>query len=85
MAETNERRALRKALLALLVLHDECCDALESFHEFLLLDFEPLARHFRQNKHAFIGTQCVVRERTEDGRAIILLPEPLARVAVENG
>lgn len=79
--ETDEAQALRKALLAMLAIHGECCgELLNRFHEYLLLDFAPLAGHFTNHKQSFIGSQEVMRGRTHDGRVVILLPEPLAHL-----
>lgn len=80
-SETDEVRALRKALLAMLAIHGECCgEWLDRFHAFLLLEFAPLADHFHDNKQLFIGAQEVVRGRTHEGSIALFLPEALGHL-----
>ena len=79
--ETDEVRALRKALLAMLAIHGECCgEWLNRFHAYLLLEFAPLADHFRDDKQLFIGAQEVMRGRTQEGNVALFLPEALAHL-----
>lgn len=80
--EPDETTALRKALLAMLIAHEECDPLFEPFHAFLLTEFAPLASRFTKHQHPLLGDDSVVRGQMADGRLRLLLRESIAeRVA----
>lgn len=80
-SEPDEGAALRKAILALLVLHDDDdVPAVESLRMYLLIQFPPLADAFTDHKHPLFGTE-VMRARVGDNLRL-LMREDFAKLAI---
>lgn len=81
--EGDPQVAMRKALLAMLVLTTESeSPAMRAFQDFLLLAFAPIADALKDgsNRHPLFGDVEVMRARLQDGRLALLLPmERLAK------
>lgn len=73
--------ALRKAILALLLLHDEdTIPEIEDLRAYLLLEFSPLADAFYEHKHALMGTEVLRAGVGENIR--LLLQKDFARLLI---
>jgi hypothetical protein len=73
--EEKAAPALRKALLLLVLMTAEAKgDALRSYVDYLLTDFQALAGRFKDNKQDFCRGQAVERAR-DGGRVTLVLPE----------
>ena len=80
-SEPDERVALRKAILALLVLHDDDdISAVEALRMYLLVQFPPLADAFSDHKHPLFGTE-VMRARVGENFRL-LMREDFAILAI---
>lgn len=78
-AEENQRAALRKALLFLiLTTQDSADEAGRDVIDYLLKDFSPLADRFRKNLHSFCNGHPVARGQSKEEDHLILgLPKDL--------
>jgi len=78
-SESNQRKALRKALLSLLFLNDDPdIEAVEDLRAYLLTDFAPLAGSFVNHKHPLLGDE-VMRAQLATGESRLLIREEFAR------
>ena len=74
--DTDEVRALRKAILGLLILMTSDRRAsVELLNGYLLIEFGPLARSFSDHKHHLFGSIEVLRGLETDSRPTLFLPE----------
>lgn len=74
IGETDEQRALRKALLLLVFMLQEQTDpGVTCFIDYLLAGFSPLTRWFEQNHHPFVGDEHVFRATLPDGHQALLI------------
>ena len=73
--EPDENNALRRALLHTILLMEEAKDpAVRDFVDYLLVEFQPLAATFTDEKHPYLAPFKIMRGRLPNGHFTAFLP-----------
>lgn len=76
--EPDEVVALRKALLLLILLvQDGASPCGKELTEYLLLEFKPLAAHFKEHAHPFYKDEIVGRARDQNDQVLLVVSKTL--------
>ncbi|OGC62582.1 hypothetical protein A2264_01105 [candidate division WWE3 bacterium RIFOXYA2_FULL_46_9] len=76
--EPDEVVALRKALLLLILLvQDDASPCGKELTEYLLLGFQPLAAHFKEQAHPFYKDEIVGRARDQNDQVLLVVSKTL--------
>lgn len=86
-AETDERQALRKALLTLiLAVQDGAPERVRELIDYLVMGFKPLAGGFRDHTHPFRGQHSLTRARAPEAEHVFLMvPQGMIDEIVNGG
>lgn len=80
----DDNQALRRALLAVLILTEDGGELPEAFREYLILKFRPLLPHWKDHVTPFIEDFKVARGKAKDGRLRLFLPEDFIRSLIPH-